>query len=278
MRSKGFPTAVLAVMLVVSSALAQAPAPAPSTSTPQHSGSKFWLGRQAEIEPYLVEAEVVRAVEIPVGVTKPLRLFLTPGGPAGSVLWSALHGRVRGYWDSWKADVAAYEVDKLLGLDMVPPVVPKRYQGKLGRASMWVPDCTVWKIDEPVKGPDKAAWTREVVRMKMFDNLIGNTDRNQGNLLIDPTYNLILIDHTRAFTAGKKLVSTMSRIDPDLWDRMQALSKEQLEPLEEWLTKGQIKRILERRQTMAKTIEKLVERTHSRAVFLPRLGSSPPPQ
>jgi len=278
MRSKGFPTAVLAATLVVSALLAQTPSPVASTSTPQESGSKFWLGRQAEIEEYLVEAEVVRAAKLPVGVTDPLRLFLAPGGPAGSVVWCALHGRFRGYWDSWKADVAAYEIDKLLRLDMVPPVVQKRYQGKLGRASMWVPDCTVWRIDEPVTGPDKAAWRREIVRMKMFDNLIGNTDRNQGNLLVDPAYNLILIDHGRAFTAGKKLVSPMSRIDPDLWDRMQALTTEQLEPLEKWLMKGQIKRILERRQAMAKTIEKLVAQTSPPAVFLPRLGSSPPPQ
>jgi len=278
MRWKGFPAALMAATLVVSASLAQTPPPTPATSTPEHPGSKFWLGRQAEIEEYLVDAEVVRTEKLPVGVTDPLRLFLAPGGPAGSVVWCALHGRFRGYWDSWKADVAAYEVDKLLGLGMVPPVVQKRYQGKLGRASMWVPDCSVWKIDEPVKGPDKAAWTRQIVRMKMFDNLIGNTDRNQGNLLVDPAYNLILIDHGRAFTAGKKLVSRMSRIDPDLWDRMQALTREQLDPLEKWLMKGQIKRILDRRKAMAKAIDKLVAQTHPRAVFLRRLSSSPPPQ
>jgi hypothetical protein len=110
--------------------------------------------------------------------------------------------------------------------------------------------------------------------MKMFDNLIGNTDRNQGNLLVDPAYNLVLIDHTRAFTAGKKLVSRMSRIDPDLWDRMQGLTREQLEPLAKWLMKGQIKNILERRKVMAKAIEELVAQTHPRAVFLRRLASS----
>ncbi len=278
MRSKNLSTAVLAVTLVVPALLAQTPDPAASTSSQQQNGSKYWLGRQAEIEEYLIDAEVVRAEKLPVGVTDPLRLFLAPGGPTGSVVWCALHGRPRGFWDSWKADVAAYEVDKLLGLDMVPPVVAKRYEGKMGRASAWVPDCTVWKIDEPVKGPDKAAWTRQIVRMKMFDNFIGNTDRNQGNLLVDPAYNLILIDHGRAFTAGKKLVSRMSRIDPDLWDSMQALTREDLEPLEEGVMKGQVKKILERRKKMAKAIEKLVEKTSPPAVFLPRLASLPPPQ
>jgi hypothetical protein len=166
-------------------------------------------------------------------------------------------------------------MDKVLGLDMVPPVVCKRYKGNKGRASMWVPDCKAWRIHEPVSGPDKAAWTREVVRMKMFDNLIGNTDRNQGNLLIDPAYNLILIDHGRAFTSGKKLVSPMSRIDPDLWDRMQALDEKQLEPLREWLRKGQIKDVFKRREAMGKAIEKLLAERHPAAVFLPRQPEQP---
>jgi hypothetical protein len=143
---------------------------------------------------------------------------------------------------------------------------------------MWVPGCTVWQTDQPLSEPDKAAWRREMARMKMFDNFIGNPDRNQGNLLVDPAFNLILIDHGRAFTTGKKLVNPISRIDPDLWDRMLALTPEQLEPLEKWLPRGQIKRIFQRRQAMAKAIEKRVARTSPPVVFLPRLGSSPPPQ
>ena len=35
--------------------------------------------------------------------------------------------------------------------------------------------------------------------MTMFDNLIGNRDRNRRNMLRDTAWNLILIDQTRAF-------------------------------------------------------------------------------
>ena len=54
----------------------------------------------------------------------------------------------------------------------------------------------------------------------MFDNLIGNKDPNLGNWLVDPAWNLILIDHTRAFTSDKDMVhKTMNRIDGALWER-----------------------------------------------------------
>lgn len=234
---------------------------AAQTTAPAQTGSKIWIGRAAEIEDYIRSAKVVREEATPVGVTKPRRLYFEPDGPVGSILWGNLHGRPQGFWDSWKADVAAYELDKLLQLDMVPPVVEKRYNGEPGRASMWAENCKMWRINEPVNAPDRAAWSRQAVRMKMFDDFIGNPDRNAGNLLIDPVYNLILIDHTRAFTSGKSLpwdMKPMSGIDAALWDRMKALTYEQLKPLlSKWLLDSQIKDIFKRRDVMEREISAL---------------------
>ena len=69
-----------------------------------------------------------------------------------------------------------------------------------------------------------AAWNRQLAKAKMFDNLIGNLDPNLGNWLVDPAWNLILIDHTRAFTSDKNMVhKKMDRIDGELWDKMKSL-------------------------------------------------------
>lgn len=252
MRMKSAASIVLALVAVVV---------LPSTyesSAGQAAGSKIWLGRHAEIETFIRNAKIVGEEEIKVGVTKPQRVFLEPGGPVAAVAWSKVHGRYLGYWDSYKADIAAYEVDKLLQLDMIPPVVEKRHRGDLGRASMWVDNVRMWDMKEPVTAPDPVAFLRQSTRMKMFDNFVGNTDRNAGNLLVDPAYNLILIDHTRAFTAGGKMTSKLSRIDRELWDRMLALTEAQLkEKVEKWISGGQIRDILKRRDAMAREIAKL---------------------
>ena len=62
----------------------------------------------------------------------------------------------------------------------------------------------------------------------MFDDLIGNTDPNLGNWLVDPAWNLILIDHTRAFTTTKELYHQLTQIDSELWERMKALDEAKL--------------------------------------------------
>jgi hypothetical protein len=103
----------------------------------------------------------------------------------------------------------------------------------------------------------------------MFDNLICNVDPNLGNWLVDPSWNLILIDHTRSFTTKKDLVHEMTRIDRDLWDRMKTLTVESLTPaLEKWIGRREIRAIVERRDRMQAVIDKLVAAKGEAAVFV----------
>ena len=102
----------------------------------------------------------------------------------------------------------------------------------------------------------------------MFDNLICNTDSNLGNWLVDPAWNIILIDHSRAFTTDTKMVHPMDRIIPGLWVRMRALTEERLtETLGEWLSEREIRAILARRDRMAEEIAKLVEANGESGVY-----------
>ena len=92
----------------------------------------------------------------------------------------------------------------------------------------------------------------------MFDNLICNIDPNLGNWLVDPEWNLILIDHTRAFTTTKDLYHQLVQVDAELWDKMKALDEPGLTAaLGTWLDKGAIKAILERREKMQQVVNKL---------------------
>ena len=73
-----------------------------------------------------------------------------------------------------------------------------------------------------------AQWNLQMIRAKMFDDLIGNEDPNLGNWLVDPSWNLILIDHSRTFRYSKSLTHELTHIDRALWDRMKALTRDQL--------------------------------------------------
>ncbi len=227
-----------------------------------------WTGREKEIEEYIKVAEIESIKDIGIGVTKPQKATLKPGGPIEAIAWKHIPPkRYQGYWESYKSEIAAYELDKLLGLGMIPPTVEKRYKGDLGAAIMWCPEVKSFK---DTGGPPKnippqqvLRWNRQIIRTKMFDNLIYNMDPNLGNWLVDPGWNLILIDHTRSFTTEKKMThEDMKRIDTELWAKMEALTEESLQAaLGEWIGKREIRAMLERRDKMREIIANLVKST-----------------
>jgi hypothetical protein len=252
----------MAVVIPPPPAVAQAPAD-PSAEV----SAKTWLGNHAEIETFIRTASVVGDESLPIGVTKPRRLRLEPGGPVDYVAFKSVpRGRVGGFMENYKSEIAAYELDKLLGLGMVPPTVEKRVKGVLGAAVMW---CSPLRSFTDMGGiPDtasvppryRAAWVRQMVRAKMFDNLIGNKDPNEGNWLVDPSWNLIVIDKTRAFTTDRDLAhESMANVDEELWERMQTLTEESLTAaIGSWVGRSQIRAILERRKRMQQMFDALI--------------------
>jgi hypothetical protein len=105
--------------------------------------------------------------------------------------------------------------------------------------------------------------------MKMFDNLIGNIDRNAGNLLVDAEWNLFLIDHSRAFISDTKLPTVMTRIDRGLWDRMLAVDEPTLTgAIGKWVDRSGIRAMLKRRDTMKTTIDGMLKTRPEALVFV----------
>ena len=154
-----------------------------STSAP---GTPSWVGKAAEFEEFLRTAPVVKAAPLSIGVTKSQRVFFAPGGPVDSAAWKILRpGMRQGYFESYKSEIAAYELDKLLELGMVPPKVERKVDGDVGVAIMWVAPATSFKESGGMpKAPSihQARFNGQLTRAKMFHNLIGDIDPNLGQL------------------------------------------------------------------------------------------------
>jgi hypothetical protein len=260
---------VLLVGAAYASALAQTGAPASSAA-----GAKIWVGRNQEFEEFLKTAEITNKTEkLPVGVTAPKKIELAPGGLVEAITWKAIRpGMYKGYFESYKNEIAAYEFDKMLGLDMVPPYVERRIDGDLGAAVMWLDDVKSFKdLGGPPTPPPAMAfrWTLQIIRAKMFDNIIANTDPNLGNWLKDDQWNLMLIDHSRCFTTTRSLSHEMDHVDRRLWAKLQALDEPTLtKALGAWLGKNEVRAMLQRRDRMKEAIAKLVARSSEAAVFV----------
>ncbi len=111
--------------------------------------------------------------------------------------------------------------------------------------------------------PATITWSHQLSRMKIFDNLILNEDRNSRNFLVDPGHHIILIDHSRAFLSKKKIGKgnkLPNQYDRQLMAKLKALDREQLDAsLEDILMGGQIKAIISRRDKLVEQMEKKIK-------------------
>jgi hypothetical protein len=253
------------VLLATASLSGQSIIPAPEAGK----CSLVWAGHEPEIERLLAEGKVAKLEDVPIGVTKPQRATLEGESPM-RFAWKALRpGYSRGFMESYKAEIAAYKFDRMLGLNMVPPIVERNMNGSNGAAVLWVENTRGWSVEKPPQGPEPK-WSMQLTRMKMFDLIIANIDRNQGNLIYDHDWHLFLIDHSRAFTGKKNLkgMAPLGRVDRELWNTMAALTIEDLDRgLDKWVGTNEKKAILTRRDLMAKQITEMVAKRGEKSVF-----------
>lgn len=253
---------VIAIALSATTLSGQAPDPAKC--------SLVWTGHETEFEEFLTTAKVTKVEDVPIGVTKPQRATLEAGGPAARFAWKPIRpGYSKGFMESYKAEIAAYKLDRMLDLHMVPPIVERKVDGLTGAAVYWIENTKSWSVAQPPQGPEPG-WSLQLTRMKMFDLLIANIDRNQGNLIYDDDWHLFLIDHSRAFIDKKDLkgIAPLGRVDRALWNKMAALTIEDLDRgLDKWVGDKEKRALLARRDLMAKNIQELIAKRGEKFVF-----------
>jgi hypothetical protein len=225
----------------------------------------------ADIEQFLLKANVVRTRSAGKGITGSLRATLSDG-----VLTHDAHiqtvdeskrefrsdsGVEFNFRDSWAFNVAAYKLDRLLGLKLVPVTVQRRWRSTLGSFTWWLDDVMMDEA-ERLKGkkhsPDPQGWNEEMQLLRLFDQLIANTDRNLGNLVITKDWQMWAIDHTRAFRTLEtpKTPANIARCDRQIFERLKALDRATLRrELAGHLQNWEIDAVLKRRDAIVKIIE-----------------------
>jgi len=168
------------------------------------------IAQREQWEQFLLTAEIVKSELIGVGVTKPWKLYLKKGDVEAKAAWKNPSGRDGTVDDSWKSEIAAYRLDKLIGLNSVPPVVEREFKGKKGCLSLWAESATNYlKLMESGKNiPQEAVEKTDKMKyiLRLWDCLIANADRTQENILLTEDWRTIIFDHSRAFQTDRKFV------------------------------------------------------------------------
>ena len=217
-------------------AVGQAPSPTAPGAT---------LSTQDEREAFLSTANIVRTEAASKGVTKTLRVTLSDGAVTHDASVQTIDdsrqkfetpkGIEFNFRDTWRYNVAAYKLDRLLGLGMIPATVDRLYNGKHGSFTWWVDDVLMDEEErqrQQQRAPNATDWDQQMWTMRLFDQLISNVDCNKGNLLIDKGWNMWLIDHSRAFRLNgtPRSEANLSRVERSLLDRLRRLDRETCTP------------------------------------------------
>jgi len=237
------------------------------------------LAQREKWEDFLMTAEVVDSKQMtgPGAVTSPWVLTLKKGDATHRALWKNAQGRQGGFWEGWNYEIAAYRLDKHLGLGMVPPTVERRFREEKGSCQYWVDDCMTLRDREEKKikmPPIKVfPWNRATYLHRLWDNLIANEDRHTNQILITPDWRMILIDHSRSFRASSKFTKSliytarhregpklMSELPRAVVDRVKALDFAAIRSVVgAYLSDEEINAVLARRDLILAEIDKLIK-------------------
>src|SRR6266436_2063541 len=217
-----------------------------------------------QIKHFLQTAEIVKSKQSSKGVTHPWRLTLSDGTLTHEASFQSIDehksemklesGKLElDFVDSYKYNIAAYQLAELVGLDdMLPVYVERKWQGKTGSLSWWLPVKMddVERVEKKIEPPDPDKWNKQMYRIRVFDELIYDTDPNLTNVLIGEDWTVWRVDFSRAFRTNKDLrvPKNLVKCDRQLFEKLKTLKAEEVaEKTKNYLNKDEVKSVMARR-------------------------------
>jgi hypothetical protein len=237
-----------------------------------------WVTR-AEQEAFLSKGQIVASGQRPTGAAG--RVSVEDGPQKHDAAVETADGTdptTRNY----RFNIAAYELDKALGLGLVPPSVARVVDGHPVSLTWWIDDFAMSEQDrrrQKVEPPDLEQWNRQIQAVRVFDELISNAYRDVSpplylnsvwdNLLITRDWSVWIIDHTGAFRVRRRLEypETLTRCDRAVLGKLRQLTRGRLKQVVgTYLSAEQLDALEIRRRLLVKHFDEQISKKGEAAV------------
>ena len=238
----------------------------------KHSTSQL---SDTQLEDFMRTAKVIEIEDIELGITQPKRITLKKNNVTLRAVFKTYSTNIKSSKgrsktrkinsaDRFQNDLAAYQLDLILDLDMIPVTVYRKLNGKAGAVQSWIENSITQKEvhDSHSNILDACAYKKQEATMDVFDILIHNDDRNLGNVLYTvDNCRLWMIDHSRSFrvkiSRPKSLAKIKIRMSEQFADKLRRLNTSILEEkIGEYVSTSQIKFIIKRRDLILSSWQK----------------------
>ena len=247
----------------------------PAAQKPEEKPRGNGLQTPEEAENFLSVSTIQLVVPGPAGRTEPWRIKLESNGV---IRWAQFkyinRPRPEAIPDSFNYELAAYELDKFLGLGFVPPAVPRMVNGTLGSLQIFLQNVireTDRKRENLMPG-DPDVFARSMADLKVFENLVFNGCGNEKDTLIEKeTGKVWRVDFSEAFAPenglipGCEILRCSRKLYQSLidWDEAKVTSL-----LGNYLNEEEIRAVHTRRALIVRTIQDEIEaRGESEVLF-----------
>lgn len=180
--------------------------------------------------------------------------------------------------DSYKYGIAAYELDKLLGLNRVPATVAREIEGRKGSLMIFLEGAlkeeerTLRKIEPP----NAKAFENALEEIKVFENLVYSFSlcgqKDLGDILImdKEDWKIWTVDFSEAFAPRAQLIPDcpITRCSRKLYQNLMKLDDNEVTAkLKPYLNNEEIKALLERKKAIINRIKQLIKEKGEEAVL-----------
>lgn len=224
------------------------------------------MSQRAELESFLRSARVVDVKkEISAGRSRPWIVTLSDGRLRHRAIFKYFdYRRPQPQPHSYRYELAAYELSKLLRVEIVPPVIERKIEGRTGSLQVFLENC-VSEQDrrrKKLEPPDPAAFAKALEGVRVFESLVNDECLNFTDLMVHiEDWRLCRVDFSEAFAPTPELrddcrITVCSR---SLYEGLLALDDRSVEAaLNAYLNAAEIQALMVRRSALLEKLKLLI--------------------